>query len=247
MSGSVPLIAGVDGCPSGWVAAVGPATSGEPWLTIASSFAVLVGLHPQVKYWAVDIPIGLAGDESRLCDSLARQRLGPRRGASVFPAPPLVVSHYADKCGESADYTEACRLAAEATGKKISKQAWNITPKIAEVRRFLIETPKLRGRVFESHPELCFARLADGDALADGKKTPAGGLRRRQLLSQVFGAPCVERLVRQTTSTRGVGVDDTLDALACWTAAARVASGQADSLPPDPSLDADGLSMAIVA
>lgn len=246
MSGSVPLIAGVDGCPSGWVAAVGPAAGGEPWLTIAPSFAALVGMHPRVKCWAVDIPIGLAGNKSRLCDSLARQRLGPRRGASVFPAPPLVVSQYSDKRGESADYTEACRLAAEATGKKISKQAWNITPKIAEVRSFLIETPKLRDRVVESHPELCFARLAEGKALADGKKTSAGGLRRRHLLSRVFGAPCVERLVIQTASTRGVGVDDTLDALACWTAAARVATGQADSLPLDPSLDADGLRVAIV-
>lgn len=243
MSRTANLVAGVDGCPFGWVAVVGPTTGGEPWLTVAPGFAKLVELHPRVIHWAVDIPIGLSDSGSRECDSLARKQLGPKRGSSVFPAPPRVVSSYIET--DQAEYAEACRLAAAATGKKISKQAWNITPKIAEARRFLIENKRLRERVFECHPELAFARLAGGEALGDGKKTPEGTRLRRQLLSRRFNAEVVERMIAQTEATRGVGVDDTLDAMACWTAAGRAAAGQATSLPPEPPRDADGLEMSI--
>lgn len=215
MSRSPPLVAGVDGCPFGWVAVLGPAVGAEPWLTVAHDFSTLLGLYPRVHRWAVDIPIGLAEDRPRACDTLARKRLGPKRGASVFPAPPRAVADYAGEYRRNAVYAEACRIAATATGKKISKQAWNITPKITEVRNALVAKKRRQGRVFETHPELAFARLADGEALADGKKTLAGNLRRRQLLSRVLGAECVERLVLQTESTRGVSVDDTLDAIAC--------------------------------
>lgn len=246
MSRSAPLVAGVDGCPFGWVAVVGPAAGAELWVTVAPDISTLFSLHPSVLRWAVDIPIGLADDGPRACDSLARKRLGSKRGSSIFPSPPRAVAEYSEEQGRDASYVEACRLAAEATGKKISKQAWNITPKIAEVRRFLIDNSRWRDRVFEAHPELAFARLADGEALVDAKKTPAGGLRRRQLLSRVVGADCIERLVRQTESTRGVAVDDTLDAIACWTVAVRAASGQAESLPSDPQRDATGLLRAIV-
>lgn len=244
MSRSSPLVAGVDGCPAGWVAVVSSIVDYEPWLTFAPTFAQLIDQHPRVVLWALDIPIGLADDGPRECDSLARKRLGPRRGSSVFPSPPRVVSDYVERQGT--DYKEACRLAAAATGKKISKQSWNITPKIAEVRRHLQDTPRHRGRVFESHPELCFTRLAGGAALAEGKKTLVGHEQRRRLLSEAVGADCVERLILQTEATRGIGVDDTLDAIACWTTAALVASGEAESLPPQPQLDLSGLEMAIV-
>lgn len=243
MSRPVPLVAGVDGCPIGWVAVVGPITGSDPWMTVASDFATLVDRHPRVAQWAVDIPIGLADSGPRECDSLARKELGPKRGSSVFPAPPRLVAQYIEQ--DSVHYPEACRIAAQATGKKISKQAWNITPKIAEVRRFLIGTPRWRDRVFESHPELAFARLAGGKALLEGKKTTAGALRRRQLLNKQFGAEYVTRLITQTESTCGVAINDTLDAMACWTAAARAVVGRDTALPTHPPRDADGLSLAI--
>lgn len=144
------------------------------------------------------------------------------------------------------DYVEACRLAQGATGKKISKQAWNITPKIAEVRDYLLRTPRHRQRVFETHPELCFARLAGGEALPEGKKATAGKQMRRRLLEDHFGADLIDRLLTQTEAISGVGIDDTIDALACWTAAKRAGLGEASSLPTKPPGDATGLPMAIV-
>ncbi|TWT94052.1 hypothetical protein Pla108_37640 [Botrimarina colliarenosi] len=239
MTRNAPLVAGVDGCPRGWVAAVGPLQGDAIWLSVASSLRELIDLHPGVVAWAVDIPIGLAEDGPRECDGLARRRLGPRRAVSVFSAPP--------RCAVAdVDYPEACRLAAAASGKKISKQAWHIGPKIRETRSLLIAEPRLRRRLFESHPELCFQRLAGGAALGEPKKSIAGSVQRRRLLAEAFGAEAVDRVLTQAAASRRVGVDDALDAMACWTAAARAAAGEAESLPPKPPADADGLRMAMV-
>ncbi len=243
MSRLAPLVAGVDGCPAGWVAVIGRAKSPVLWLAVGPTLEWLMHLHPRVESWAIDIPIGLAEDGPREADALARKQLGPKRSSSVFPTPPRVVVEYVANGGD--DYVEACRLAADATGKKISKQAWYITPKIAETRRRLVSDRRARSRTFETHPELCFARLADGHALAEPKKSLAGERRRRSLLARVFGAECIERLVAQTESTRGVAIDDTLDAMACWTAAARAVAKQSASVPIDPPSDKDGLPMAI--
>lgn len=237
------LVAGVDGCPAGWVAVIGSVGLTEPWLAVEADMAMLFRRYPRVMSWAVDIPIGLSDGGSRDCDRLARKRLDPKRGSSVFPAPPRAVVEAAQL--GLADYREVCRLAAEATGKKISRQAWNITPKIAEVRRALIEKPQLANRVFETHPELGFARLAGGDQIVEAKKTPTGHLQRRQLLSREFGVDHVERLMDQTTATRGVAIDDTLDALVCWLAAQRATLGQDESVPADPVSDRTNLPLAI--
>ena len=219
------------------MAAVGP-ISGQPiWLTVADSFDELIGLHPRVVCWAVDIPIGLPTTGRRECDSLARRELGPVRGSSVFAAPPL-------SAVKGKSYETACRLAERATGKKVSKQAWNLFPKIREVRETLIEEPRLRRRVFETHPELCFARIGDGP-LAEPKKSPEGTRKRQTLLTAAFDAETVSRVVKQTEQTRGVGVDDSLDALACWTAAARDAGGTGRVVPRVVDTDDTGLPIAI--
>lgn len=186
------------------------------------------------------MPIGLSDDGPRECDTLARERLRPDRSASVFSAPPRAAVEEA-----KASYVVACRLAQAATGKKISKQAWNLTPKIREVRALLLKKPRLRSRLFETHPELCFASLAGGRALVESKKSAAGVRRRTELLAGLFGAAAVARLTSQTELTRGVGIDDTLDAMACWTAAARAAEASDDILPATSVKDATGLPIAI--
>lgn len=234
------LVAGVDGCPGGWVAAIGP-VSGSPWIAVAATLRELMQRHPKVMRWAVDMPIGLAESDPRECDLLAQQRLGPLRRASVFPAPVRLVVE-----AGPLSYEDACRLSAAVSGKKISRQTWNLIPKIREVRRVLIETPRLRRRVFECHPELAFARLAGGEALAKAKKEAEGRSQREALLGERFGRSLVEQAVLQTESTSGVGVDDTLDALACWTVASRSLLGEHETLPVRPVKDADGLPIAIV-
>lgn len=242
------LVAGVDGCPAGWVAVIGPTAdrdcrpAGPVWLAVSRSLGDLIHAHHRVVRWAIDMPLGLASEGSRPSDSQARALLGPRR-SSVFPAIPLPAL-------EAGDYGRACRLAEAATGKRISKQAWNLTPKVRELRSIVLASTRLRREAFEAHPELSFRAMNDGQPCAYAKKTDEGHDERVTILAQRFGQATVERFVAQAAATRGLGVDDALDAAACWFTAARHLAGVSEAVGSDPesnrcSVDATGLSLAI--
>jgi predicted RNase H-like nuclease len=181
---------------------------------------------------AIDIPIGLASEGPRRADVEARRQLGPRR-SSVFPAPVRSVL-------EATTYEEACALSRAACGKAISKQLFNILPKIREVDELV--TPRRQQQFFEMSPELSLAVLA-GAPMAHRKTTPAGRTERIDALGQVFGHEEIERHLLR--APRGARRDDVLDAFAgAWTAR-RHAAAQHLQLGGD--VDARGLRMEVVA
>jgi predicted RNase H-like nuclease len=181
---------------------------------------------------AIDIPIGLAEDGARRADVEARQWLGPRR-SSVFPAPVRSVL-------TATTYDEACSLSRATCGKAISKQLFNILPKIREVDALV--TPQRQQRLFEMSPELSLAVLA-GAPMTHPKTTPAGRAERIDALGRVFNAEEIERHL--TTAPRGARRDDILDAFAgAWTARRHVA---ARHLQLGGDLDAHGLRMEVIA
>src|SRR5699024_4253131 len=101
----------------------------------------------------IDVLIGL-GDEkyTRECDVLLREVLGSDYRASVFNPPVRPALH-------APTYAEAFMTSYEITQKKISIQAWNITPKIKTVDQLLQDNELYRDKVYESHPELVFQNL----------------------------------------------------------------------------------------
>lgn len=233
-------VAGVDGAPRGWVAVIGEVSRpASAWMVSADTLAGLVADHPRVRRWAIDMPLGLAAGGRRECDLLARQALGERR-SSVFFAPPHSVA-----AGYPMSYRQACRVSESAIGKQLSMQTFNLLEKIQEARELVIGTPKLRSRILETHPELCFMRLASGAVLPSKKKTPEGRRDRLKLLNQEFGAGVLDRLTEQTAQTRGVNQDDTVDAAACWTAARNALQKALQRLPNKPPIDEDGLPVVI--
>jgi predicted RNase H-like nuclease len=181
---------------------------------------------------AVDIPIGLAPDGPRRADVEARRQLGPRR-SSVFPAPVRTVLG-------AASYEEACALSRAACGKAISKQLFNILPKIREVDALV--TPLRQQRVFEMSPELSLAVLA-GAPMHHAKTTAAGRAERLRVLGDVFGREEIAHHLRRAPA--GARSDDVLDAFAgAWTAR-RHAAG--DHLQLGGQLDDRGLRMEVIA
>jgi predicted RNase H-like nuclease len=178
---------------------------------------------------AIDIPIGLAASAPRRCDIEARHLLGARR-SSVFPAPARSVLG-------AASYEEACERSALACGKKISRQLFNILPKIEQVDALM--TPHHQAFLFEMCPELGFTFLA-GAPMRANKRTAAGRGERRACLEAAFGD--VEDLLRPP---RGAAPDDVLDALiGAWTAR-RYATQAHVQLGGEP--DATGLRMEVIA
>ena len=181
---------------------------------------------------AIDIPIGLARVGPRRADTEARRRLGPRR-SSVFPAPVRAVL-------EASSYEEACVLTRAAIGKAISKQLFNILPKIREVDQLV--TPLRQRYLVEMCPELSLAVL-DGAPMTYAKTTAAGRAERVRALSKVFGQEELERHLRPAPP--GAKADDVLDAFAgAWTARRYAAAAH---LQLGGDVDARGLRMEVVA
>jgi predicted RNase H-like nuclease len=229
------LVAGADGCPKGWVivtAEVIPGALALRSVTVAPSFVSLILATRACEAVAVDIPMGLTDSIPRAADIAARRLLGRPRSSSVFP-PPLraIIS--------CIDYRIACETSVLAGGKRLSKETFNILPKIREADAAL--TLELQHRIFESHPEVCFAMLNGGRAMACNKKTPAGRAEREQLLDSLYGECfAVQR------PPAGAARDDFYDAaVLAWTAS-RVAKGVEARLPAEPEIDARGLRMEIV-
>jgi predicted RNase H-like nuclease len=232
----MPNIAGVDGCPAGWIALIEQTETRRITAQVFLTFSDLTdALNAAVI--AIDIPIGLTDRDARQCDVLARRHLGPKRGTSVFPAPirpALSASTYLD--------ANAASIAVQKKG--ISQQAWAIYPKIREVDEALQADADLRGRVIEVHPELTFSTWS-GAPILPAKKTPIGHTIRRTLIASHFG-PLAFESARTQVPPRHASNDDIADAFAALWTAQRIANGKSQTLPLDPPLDSVGLPMRMV-
>jgi predicted RNase H-like nuclease len=94
------------------------------------------------------------------------------------------------------------------------------------------------------HPEVAFAALNGGAAVAAPKRGREGHACRARLLRSVYGAKSVAAAL--AAFPRGQAQpDDVLDALAVLWSAARIHRGEAVSLPAPPETDGAGLPMAI--
>jgi hypothetical protein len=80
------ILAGVDGCCSGWVVVTQDTASGRLAWQVVESIAEYLPGNPIPTVMAIDVPTGLPESGPRACYQATRARLGPRR-SSVFPAP----------------------------------------------------------------------------------------------------------------------------------------------------------------
>jgi predicted RNase H-like nuclease len=238
-------LAGIDGCSGGWLAAFVQATGDDVRLRIVPRFADVLAAPERPAVVAVDMPIGLperTGLGGRAAEHCIRPLLGARQ-SSVFSVP----SRAAIFAG---DYREACSIAQTTSEppRQVSKQLFNIAPKIREVDEALRATPGAANWVFEVHPELAFWRLNGERALMEPKKVkgkcyePGLALRRTLLIAAGLCADAV-----LSAPPKGASADDLLDALACAAIARRIHAGLAQPFPNPPPRDAHGLVMAIWA
>jgi len=238
-------LAGVDGCAGGWLAAFVHPQGGEVRLRIERRFADVLTAPETPAIVAVDMPIGLperAGPGGRAAENSVRPLLGARQ-SSVFSVPSRAAIY-------AMEYREACRIALETSEppRKVSKQLFNIAPKIRELDECLRTAPSDASRVFEVHPEVAFWRLNGDRALTEPKKVktrPYGpGLALRRGLLVVAGVPAE---AVNASPPKGAAADDLLDALACAAIARRLHAGVAQPFPNPPPRDVFGLPMAIWA
>jgi predicted RNase H-like nuclease len=218
-------VLGVDGAKGGWVVvALEDGRFSGSWLVgsiaeVVTDDAVAIG---------IDIPLGEISPGPRQVESQARVWIKPRQ-SSVFTPPPLAT-------GAVETYDEAKQIARELTGQAISKQAWNLLPKMLEVTPYWRDDP---ARVREVHPE-CSFRAMCATPLRTTKKT-WGGLVQRMRALRDHGVDLLDG-PHDVTDARP---DDVLDAAAVAWTAHRIARGQAFSLPDPPERDSEGRPVAI--
>jgi len=189
----VHVLAGVDGCPGGWLCITRDLTSGTIESVVYPDAQALINQEPLPLIIAVDIPIGLTDSGSRQCDKQARQLLGEPRRRSVFPIP-------IRSALSARTRLEAEALTRAVDGRGVGAQAWGLYEKIRDIDFALRENPKLQDTVREVHPELSFMGWNGGKPNAAGKKTFEGMTVRLSLVKSHFGEE-VYRMIRKEQPT----------------------------------------------
>jgi predicted RNase H-like nuclease len=228
-------VIGIDGCKYGWVS-----------FQITTKSAIKISLHNSINSLFpklnnierifIDVPIGLARNSARICDIEAKNILG-KKGASLFQIP-VREAVYAD------NYKSGCEINYEICGKKFSKQAWNILPKVIEVDQFLKKNKLFVSRLYESHPELCFYHLNNNLSIFENKKTTEGQLKRITLIKNYL--PGFEKELEkflEITKRKDVAADDVIDAAVLAIAASNF--NRLRRVPKEPVYDKFNLPMNI--
>ena len=229
---------GIDGCKAGWLL-VGLSEQGKAGYVLLDTIDELSAYLEKAQCILIDIPIGLRTrhPEERTCDRQARKLLSPHRGSSVFPVP--------SRCAlECKDYREALARNRECTGRGITKQTFNIMPKIREVDSYL-QRLESRGLIREMHPEVCFRALNDQQPMRHKKRQQQGFEERLAILNRfVADAGLFIEQVMQQTLRKQVARDDIVDALVGAVTASH--ANRLQSIPEHPEVDETGLPMEIV-
>lgn len=236
---------GVDGCHGGWFS-VGFDHHGDYEVKVSETLRDLLVHYGGARLILVDIPIGLPeGGEGRDCDRYARKLLGRPRGSSIFPTPTRQTAEQALRA--PGDYMAAAVTEREVAEKGISRQAFAIAPKIAEVDEVMAArgtsvTPLFR----EVHPELCFWAVNNQQPMEFPKTKPGGVAERLRVLQMI--EPRAQEIYGEALSgfrRRIAAKDDILDALVAAVTAYR-GHGRLQTVPRLPPKDARGLSMEMV-
>ncbi len=207
---------GIDGTRNGWITAE---YTGKTWKI--EFYEKL----PEIDFEEalIDIPIGLPEDSTRNCDAEARDFLAPERHYSIFNCP-VRDAVYAES------YEEACDINEGKTGKRISKQAWNIVPKIREA-----DKEAQKRELKEAHPEVFFKSL-DENSVIESKSSEKGLEDRKEVLKKFGDISVIEDF-----EGKDVTEDDIIDAMVLSLGS----EFQLENIPKDPDKDQKGLEMSI--
>ncbi|RRO19631.1 DUF429 domain-containing protein [Flavobacteriaceae bacterium 14752] len=198
---------GLDACKMGWCG-IGQIDGGLIW-DCFKSLEDLIKDYPQIKLILIDIPIGLSSKHfNRTIDVKARTYLNKRK-SSIF-SPPCREALY------TKNYKEALEFNRKITGKGISIQAYNISPKIKAVDEWLNTKPKDLD-IYEAHPELCFKSLNNNKDLKYSKHDKTGLKERQNLLFTLDqNLKSIYEDFLKTYKRKQIKPDDILDAMALY-------------------------------
>ena len=227
-------IRGIDGVRGGWIFATASVIEGKiSQIILEFQSALKHSELSEMDIIGIDMPIGLPAQTrrgGREAEKSARKHL-PGRASSIFSTP-------CRACLTASSYPEALSISRSSGPDHLglSKQSYNILPKIKSLDDLLQTNPSLQNRVYECHPELSFAFMAPCTSF-ESKHSVNGRNQRLQSLKDNGIVP--EHWLQKYP------IVDQIDALACLWSAHRVLNGTAQMVPNPPPKDETGLRMAI--
>ena len=235
---------GIDGCSKGWIAVT--LDYGQVHIKRHKALTEIIDSNPLPATFLIDMPIGLPEKlEDRRPEADARKELGERR-PTIFSVPCRQAVKLTDQNRETGKEIEEVlkETNKQVLKKSLSKQTLAIMPKIKEVDDFLQTHTEYKDILFESHPELCFARLK-GSVLKTKKSSAVGAAERAGILSQFIKDETLKS-VYDLAKQLGCKPDDILDAACLAVTASLKAHDLTATIPESPNKDARGLPMRMV-
>ena len=217
-------VIGIDGCRAGWITT-------QVLDNQLISFKIIENLdddylkQSNLSHIGIDIPLRLSHTGKRLAEIEARGLL-KKRACTIFSPPTL-------NALRTKNYIDACEVNFKECGKRISKQSWNLFPKIKEAHNFLKNNLISKVGVFEVHPELSFMAMNDMNIIEASKKTDIGKEIRIELIQKFFPTFSFE-LVRNKYKKNQVLDDDILDSISVLWSTQRIVDNIAQFVPKDP-------------
>ena len=217
-------VIGIDGCRAGWITT-------QVLDNQLISFHIIKNLNDDylkqsnLSHIGIDIPLQLSHTGKRLAEIEARGLL-KKRACTIF-SPPTI---NALRC-ES--YIHACEINFKESGKRISKQSWNLFPRIKETQRCLKKEFIIKPSVYEIHPELSFMAMNSMKVIEASKKSDLGKKIRIKLIQNFFPSFRFE-LVRKRYKRNDVLDDDILDSISVLWSTLRIVDNIAQFVPKNP-------------
>ena len=215
-------VIGIDGCKAGWIIA-------KTLENESISFQIIKNLNDlkriNVSHIGIDIPLQLSHTGKRFAEIEARSLL-KNRACTIFTPPTL-------NALRAKNYMDACEVNFNECGKRISKQSWNLFPKIKEAQEFLDNKSINKLRVFEVHPELSFMAMNDMILVQASKKTDIGREIRIKLIQKFFPKFSFESVRNEYKKNQTLD-DDILDSVSVLWSTQRIVDNIANFVPKDP-------------
>jgi len=231
------VLIGIDGCSGGWICAANQ--NGILSVNQFDCIAKLFDTYSNLDLALIDMPVGLPSnkEQERLRpDSFARKMI-KERTSTIFPVP-CRQAVYAKTISDA--YSENVR----ALGKKFTPPTAGILPKMREVDNFLQHHKEYHTKLFESHPEVCFAALNEKTVLSK-KNTVEGQRERLQILAR-YKCTVEESFVGELSVKLHCAKDDIIDAICLSVTAEMAYWGNYRTLPEQPVREETGLQMQMI-
>jgi len=215
-------VIGIDGCRAGWI--ISKILDDQ-----SLSFHIIDNLDDDflkkdnISHIGIDIPLILSKTGKRFADIEARAIL-KKRSCTIFSPPTLSAL-------KANNYIEASEINFRQSGKRLSKQSWNLFTKIKQAQKFLKYNNKIN--LFEIHPELSFMAMNNMNLVLESKKTIIGKKIRIKLIKRFFPSFSFE-LIREKYNKTEVLDDDILDSISVVWSTQRIVDNIAQFVPKEP-------------